>query len=310
MSLKTKLILILLASSVLFGAASLFTQYMIMQQGYQELEDQEAFNNIIRVTESIENEIHHLSQFIYDWAAWNRTYEFIQDVSAEYIEDNLVLTSFTDNKIDLIHYYDTAGRLVWGRTIDLETEEDIELAGIPHGPLPEDHQLFSYDLDNIPLSEVDVSGILLTEKGPMMIASRPILTTESEGPVRGSLVMGKLITEDMVSALSKQTRVDFNIEPIPPSPGPSSVQQENDRSHAVPEYRIAARTTDSLNLESEMPDIQGQPVLLVQAIMERKITAQGKITIKYAILSLVIFIVLAAAVVGRQECCRTGFHPE
>jgi signal transduction histidine kinase len=47
-----------------------------------------------------------------------------------------------------------------------------------------------------------------------------------------------------------------------------------------------------------MPDIQGQPVLLVQAIMERKITAQGKITIKYAILSLVIFIVLAAAVVG------------
>jgi signal transduction histidine kinase len=47
-----------------------------------------------------------------------------------------------------------------------------------------------------------------------------------------------------------------------------------------------------------MPDIEGRPALLVQATVERKITAQGKKTIKYAIISLVILIILAVAIVG------------
>ncbi len=43
-----------------------------------------------------------LDIFTRDWAAWDNTYEFIQDVNQDYIEANLVASTFSSAELNFI----------------------------------------------------------------------------------------------------------------------------------------------------------------------------------------------------------------
>ncbi len=47
---------------------------------------------------------------------------------------------------------------------------------------------------------------------------RPLLTSDVRGPARGSVIIGRHITPAMLSAISKETGLSFDLEVIPPAP--------------------------------------------------------------------------------------------
>ena len=66
-----------------------------------------------------------------------------------------------------------------------ECEQRIALPEFPSDSLGKGHILLSnYDV------ELAISGIIITSKGPMLISSRPVVTSNHTGPIRGYLVMG------------------------------------------------------------------------------------------------------------------------
>ena len=56
-----------------------------------------------------------------------------------------------------------------------------------------------------------ITGILLTEHGPMLLASFPILQSTREGPIRGTFFMGRMLDQALVDAMAEQTHVKFDV---------------------------------------------------------------------------------------------------
>ena len=159
--------------------------------------------------EALRDEIHHLDVFTNDWASWDDTYQFIQDRNKAYIVSNLGIQTFLDNKLNIIYFCDSKGEVIWGEIRDLESGQVIRLPELP--PL---FSLKTICCSSTATLDSSITGIYDTAMGPIMVASRPILTSERKGPVQGSLIMGRFIDNDLKQALSEQTRVDFQLYPV------------------------------------------------------------------------------------------------
>jgi two-component system, NtrC family, sensor kinase len=288
LALRLKVFLILLIIVIL----SSFTNYIILNKtvfpGFLTLEHDEANKDIVRVLEAIQREVHHLDSLLHDWSAWNDTYDFIQDRNSSYIDDNLVVSSFTDNELNIIYLLDNKGNLIWGEIRDLESEELIQISEFSDEVLTATHPLLSYKTNAEDLGEVKVSGIYLTSQGPLIISSRPILTSENKGPVKGTLIMGRFINEGFVKILQTQTRVNCRIwvsnnKSIPLRDRNSFAKISKDAP-----FPIEERDHKLLQIYTTYPDISGNPALLIKADIPRHISSKGRAITNYANISILI----------------------
>jgi sensor domain CHASE-containing protein len=85
---------------------------IIFLESFTSLEEQDTLQNIERVRNALLAELKSFDNFIFDWAAWDDTYEFVQNGNQEYIESNLVDETFIGSEINLIMYIDESGEIV------------------------------------------------------------------------------------------------------------------------------------------------------------------------------------------------------
>ncbi len=286
MSLRIKISLILAAVFLLLGVAVMTIQKQIVFPGFQALENTYAQKNAGRVTQAVNRELHHLNLLCFDWAAWDDTCDFVATRSQDYIDANLVPETFTGNNINLINFYDLKGQLVWGESKDLETETLLELQEFPPDGLAPDHRLLAFDIRDKPMSEVFVAGIMQTSSGPMLVASRPIIDSGNRGPVRGALVMGRLLDSGMIKDLCDQTAVDFKL--FTAQTGGLTPDQKNilDAAWSKDDAVIEYRTQSELIVYSALADIWNNPAFLVESTIFRDITREGRNTLRFAMYSL------------------------
>ena len=274
---KTMLVLAgVITASVGLNFAILQTQVF---PSFDALEQSAADQNLNRVQDAIQNELHHLNLFVWDWASWDDSYEFAEDRSEGYIESNLTDSAFTSNGINLISYYNLKGGVIWGKSFDPEGEEVVDLESFGLASIPAEHPLLQHDSP-----ESSINGVYVTEKGPMLIASRPIITSDGEGPIRGTLIMGRLLTEDLLEGIREQVHVDFKLWTIGRDDIPEQDNQALGRISS--ETPIWARSEgDSLLLAYGTVDsVSGDATLLIRADTPKQITAIGHETINYALL--------------------------
>lgn len=286
MSLKSKLLLILLGIFLSLGALDYGIQRFVIFPSFLTLERDEARKDLQRSVRAIKREIYHLDSLCHDWSAWDETYEFVKSPSNDYIEANLPLTSFTDNSLNFIYICDTRGKVTWGEIYDLETEEPIRLVDFPKDSFPRGSLLISHEAGERPLGDVTVAGIFMTEQGPMLISSRPILNSNNEGPVRGAFIMGRFLSDEMVKMLIEQTQVAFKVFPIQADSLPEAIRDIPNRLTAESPFLIEEKGNDHLMLYAAFPDIKGDPALLIRAKIPRKIAARGSATVHYALISI------------------------
>ena len=285
-SLKSKVVFLLLSVFILFGAGAYGIQRFIILPGFIDLERDEAQKDLGCSVEAIKKEIHHLDTVCSDWSSWDDTYNFVESRSREYIDSNLVLGTFTGSELNIIYILDKYGKVVWGEIYDLETEETLRLADFPKDDFPEKHPLISYKSGNRPLSEIKITGIFMAEQGPMLISSRPILTSNDEGPVRGSLIMGRFINEGFVKTLVDQTQVSFKVFPIQGNSLPEAIKEIPAQLTNQSPYLIEKKGDDHLMIHTSFPDIKGKAALLISAKIPRKISAKGYTVTRYVLISI------------------------
>jgi sensor domain CHASE-containing protein len=285
MTLRSKITLILLCVFILFGVVDFGIQRFIIFPSFLALEREEAVTDVKRSVEALQREINFLDFLVWDWAAWDETYEFIETRSDAYIKANLILETFADDDLNLLYFVNTSGKVIWGETRDRQTEI-THLPEFPGDALPVSHPLLSYKAENKPLSEVKVAGVYNTGKGPMLISSRPILTGQSEGPIRGSVIIGKYLTDKIIKKLVEQTQVDFLIFPILDGALPEPLKEMPGRITAESRYLIESTGPDYLHAYTTLADIKGEAALLLKAKLPKKISAKGYASMRYAMYSI------------------------
>ncbi len=278
MTLRLKLIFVGLTAVTLMAATEFAIQRAVISPLFTELERDEAIKDITRCREAIDREIHHLEVLCLDWSNWTDTYEYVQGIGTEaYDEANLMQVGwYQATNVGLMYIARRDGTLAHTYLAGDAADEDDNLLppvpadddALPRDRLDPDHALLALTDHEDSL----VSGLMMTPRGPLLVASRPILTSESEGPRTGAMIIGRFLDADQISRLNEQTKVQFTAgqtsEDTPP------------RSNIEP--TIETIDQDTLHVLAAMPQLNGAPGLTLKAQVDREITGRGRQALGYA----------------------------
>ncbi len=254
---------------------------------FMELEQEEAQKDLDRTLDAILREVHHLNKLAGDWAVWDDTYRFARDGNSEFIESNLQMETLAENSgINLVYIIRPSGKLVWGGAYHPEKGGFVS---VPEFDDPSFSRLGGFlkhpDMDS------QKTGILITAYGPLLLSSRPILTSMGKGPPTGILVMGRFMSRQTLASLVEQTKVRFDVKGIERgrmSDADNAVISKLQREKSI----IRVVDDDHLDAFGLLTDIFGEPGLLVHVSMDRNIMDKGRSAARYVSGSLMIAVTL------------------
>ncbi len=263
---------------------------LLFMRSFQRSEEQNTSQMVGQAVGAFDDELLRLDIVNRDWAAWDDTYNFVKSPSEneDYLEVNLIDATFTDPELNFILIIDHSGRLVHGEAFDPNTEEEV--------PIPESLEEHISDEALIRHEGVDdsVIGIILLPEGPLLVSSRPIVTSEREGPIEGTIIMAQFIDSSVVGALSDTIHLPLVLWTVNDRNMPSDVEVA--RSSLTIEAPVLVRAINSESMAGYflLKDIYGNPAIIFRLTMPRAIYAQSVATIRYFSLAIMAFALLCA----------------
>lgn len=277
--LQQKVFFSLLVLVSIYSIANCYIIKWIITPNQLQIERKLAQQEMERFTEALMRELKVLDTMAHDWGAWNDTYTFVKDHNQEYITSNLNDETLIGCEINLLYIYNREGSLIWSRLIDLNTKEKIVLKELPPGSIRPDHPLLHH-----PTLDGSITGLHKTASGPLLLASHPIITSLSNGPIIGTLVFGRLLTSQLLTKLREQTRVCCSVISFIESEIPDNLREDIARLSTEKQH-VFRETTDEILVYSILKDYLGQAQWLLEVHADRSITSQSRIILHYVFFS-------------------------
>ncbi|HEY3417115.1 MAG TPA: CHASE4 domain-containing protein, partial [Armatimonadota bacterium] len=261
----------------------------ILMRGAIAIERESMQRSLSRVSSALDYDLAMLDQLVVDWSSWDDTYQFIHDRNQAYIATNFSLSAMDDLHVSLLAYFDARGRLV-----------RVDMIDVPHGRrIPTPPALITRlttlpRLTNHRASYSRTAGLIETPLGIMLVDSRPILRTNGTGPLRGAVVMGRLLDSAQMRQLSRLTQSKltlWNLQQMPFVP----------RALRDTQQEMAARATDTVIHPAgeqtidgflRRQDLLGIPACMIQISAPRTIYLQGKRVLTVTAITLTIIYIL------------------
>jgi PAS domain S-box-containing protein len=255
----------------------------ILMHGVLEAERNDAVQNVERVREVIHDCLENLNSRVWDWANWDDLYNFAADANATFVETNLTDQTFIELKLNMVLIFDSSQRLVLAKTFDLAQQRETPFdEGFKEALVRSNPFLWHTD------GQSSVTGLLATPKGPMLAASRPILTSEGKGRIHGVLMMGAYLNEDKVRYMSRETRLDFSIEKLAgrAAPLPQDYARALDSISETHPIVVQALSEENVAGYTLLRDLTGTPIALGRVLLPRTIYQHGMSSHRVLIVSL------------------------
>ncbi len=274
-----------------------FASNSLLLNSFKELEETNVYQNLGRFQSALSSDISDLYSKSGDWAVWDDTYAFIVAPNDNYINSNVVDSAFTTLKINILLFVNLSGQIVCGKAYDLHNLTEV--------PVPEslERELASHDvLWRFSTTDRRIDGIILLPENPLLICSRPILTSQGNGPVHGALIMARYLDSDEIEQLARTTDLSLTLQRYNDSPVLPDFQNalsafaNNETGFCQP------LNADYVAGYSLIKDVYGNPILTSRIDMPRDIYKQGLSTINYFLLSLIgLTVVFVAAIMLLME---------
>ncbi|OYT33993.1 hypothetical protein B6U96_14155 [Archaeoglobales archaeon ex4484_92] len=255
---------------------------------FGELEKKYATKTLGRCKKILENEIIKLDVVCQDWAAWDDTYKFIDDPNQEYIQSNLVDETFEGLKLNFIVFVNKDGQVVYAKGFDYYKGEEVE---VPEGLIKQLSYLSNFK-ETSDLRSLSIRGLITIDGRIAMISSRPIITSEFKGPIRGALIFGRFLDEREVSRLSEAAGVPIKLM----------------NNWGLREDTIKPIDGSTLEGYAVINDVYDKPSYVLKVRIYRDIYVQGLKTVKIFILSMtavgILFSIFAVVFIDRSVLSR------
>jgi signal transduction histidine kinase/CheY-like chemotaxis protein len=277
--LRSKIIALIVLLFAVMALAQLLVQRVILLPSFAQLERQAAKTDLERVTHALEGDVEQLALTAHDWSNWMDTYLFVQGANPEYLTENLQTEAFVALKLNAIAFIDLQGRFVWSKTLAPKTGDPIDIDFIARGGLPEQHPWRTSLEQGKP-----VGGLLRTSAGPLLASLSPILDGSDSGPHKGMVLMGRLLTPEVVEKIGKAAHASFTMSA--PGTRPTAV-----RGASVVDISRDTRLIehhDTTVVYKDVVDATGAPLLTLRIEVPRTITARGRDTVGYASVFLLV----------------------
>ena len=236
----------------------------VLLQGFTRLENEQMLTSLARAEEAWAREVLHLAGTARDYAAWDDTYRFVADHNQAYRKSNLGDGTIKNLNVNFLAFTDRTGALVASRGYNLDWSVPV--------PLPKSIEAYLTQQR----APHRTAGLVTLADTVLLIASAPIVTSEFRGPVRGSVVMGRFVDARMARAFGNLAQLPITFYRLDDDTLPQNVLEARDDlftqggrlSRPLSETQIAGYTL--------LPDLTGQPALLMQVEAPRVIYAQAQ----------------------------------
>gem|GEM_PF-655370 len=246
----------------------------IVQPAFHELEQAQALEDGARARAVIQGELRQLDQKLGDWAAWDDAYAFAANPDPAFIQSNLgdwrVLESST--QVNLCVILDRQGRRLYGDGYDSDLGGTVLPAAFAGDP-PEIWTTLRPALEQ----SNELAGLFLTEHGLLLLAARPILTTQGAGPPRGLLIFGRFLDEPLREALAEQTQVAFDLLPAD-DPRLATMERDYLTHGRTDEPSVRPGPAGTLWVYQVIPDLAGHPLALLRTPIRQEISTMARHT--------------------------------
>lgn len=197
-----------------------------------------------RLANVIDDQSRELSSKARDSAYWDQPWYLIRDGVGNLPDILPTVENFENTAINLASYIRTDGSVYWhqGWSLDYQTTmifTDLE-------PIPSQRLLSLTQFPSDPTAQSEYRGLIPTEHGILMVATRPILKSNMTGPRMGTLIYGRLLAGRHLEALRDMTGTHVTVLKADDVP---------------PDVRTGLRQTPSLWLTRKGPNLQGYRVI-------------------------------------------------
>lgn len=289
-SLQEKVSLTLLVVMGALALLSYVTLQGVVAPTFDQLELDEARTNLIRAERAIQNDLDNLSAITGDWALWDDAFDYVRGEYPAFEDSNLDRPTLTNLGLSLLAIYDGDSRLIWGQLDHAGQTKNVKELGV----LNRD----SYTSDFLirhgdPAGEI--TGLVSTDLGPMMLSSYPVVQSDGSGPIAGTMIMGQFLNEARAARLRQRTEVQLEWTPV------------EDQADVDPSLKISLnvsgagsvrheKTTTDVYSYALLSDLFGSPLMILRVSTPRSISALGNSTVNGALLFLGLSAVVVAVV--------------
>jgi signal transduction histidine kinase len=266
------------------------TQYFLINSDVK-LEQRETQSGIGRVLSVLNNQIAFLEDTTSDWAFWDDTYNFADNLNLQYVDENITPSTFISLQVDAMVLTDTQGEFLYGKAYDKNKQELIEVP----------QSLTTYLATSNPLnsslnSENAIGGIILLPEGPMLIASCPVLTSAKTGPPHGILTMARYLDNKEIKYLADMTLSPISIYPINSPQLPADFSKAYQQMTPAKSVIVMPQNNNTVSGYALINDIDGKPALIIKADFTRDLYNKGHESARFIMLILIICAICAGII--------------
>ncbi|WP_162096622.1 CHASE4 domain-containing protein [Desulfotalea psychrophila] len=241
----------------------------IIQPAFQQLEKRQGLEDIGRVRATIKNEFPSLTLLTQDWGDWDETYKFSQNHNQEYLEANVpsLTTLSKSTKIDFLALYDLNAIELFKGAYHPDMEREVNLHSTPS---------IRSLVASVLKTNREKKGLFKTDEGLLALVARPILTSEGRGPSHGVIIMGRFLSQLLLSSVGKKCPIPFELF------------IQDDKRLSAPEKALFAKLSATAPrftpvfhqgfVYQTYPDIEEEAVLLLRTPLRDHITSLGRQT--------------------------------
>jgi sensor domain CHASE-containing protein len=271
------------AGALAVGLLSLYLlSWLVLTPSYANLEQRFVQTNVEQSLGALEARLNALHSTNHDWSAWDGTYEFVQTVSSAYIESNLSDASLANIGVHVMVFVNEQGDTVYAKAMDAGFLQQIAPPDDLGTHLTTGSLLLTHDnADDV------VYGVLGLAQGPLLISSRPVVTSAQEGPTQGTLLMGVYLDDILVAEMEDTSRLSLALY----STGVSVPMQPSTYDNpGVETSDITVTPTGGNTVEGSTTlfDIYGQPVARLTVTQDRTLYTEGQRTLRYFLAVIVV----------------------
>ena len=269
MNLSRKIVLVIVSTFIALVFIVAATSDIILLHSFADLEKKVLRDNVSKVVNEIEESFSELDASARDFA------DRFRKGGADQIT-RLDVNSFATHRIDFIACYSTAGELVSIRAADFHGQRYVELSDDQLGAL---QQATRYIIEQNGLRPW--SGFLALGRNVAQFAIRPF--------VNGSvIVVGKYLDREEVLRVSALTKFSIDASPFDADGLPEDFSRA--RTFLLGGAAFHAAVVDNAHIAGYtlFKDIYDKPALLLKITEPRLVYQQGKVSIIYILLALVI----------------------
>jgi signal transduction histidine kinase/ActR/RegA family two-component response regulator len=269
----------------------------VMLQGFSAVEQRTTRLNVERATQAIDLAGDTLSRKLADWATWDDAYRFIEDQNAEFAESNLTPTTLTSLRLHSMLFLREGTTITTARTVEGDEPADDANFRSPPAALAtfiQQHPQVLVDGDS---HDADRKGVIVIDGAAFLIASRPLLNSDGEGPAHGRLLFCERLDDKQVGEIGSRLRFDLAVRTV-------------QAGESLPEVGVTPLDDNTIQGSGIVFDLLGKPALVTTVTLPRFVHQQALQSARLLLVTLSIaavvcilstLLVLRWSVLGRLD---------